>query len=73
MNENDMDKRLGEGKSLLVAQDWQHFNEFSFWSFEDDHPECINDFEYLPFDCYYWNGKNWKGALPDHPLPNECG
>ena len=55
MNENEIDKRVGDGKSLLVAQDWQHADQFSFWSFEDDHPECINDFEYKPNDCYYWN------------------
>ena len=73
MNENEFDKRVGEGKSLLVAQDWQHPDEFSFWSFEDDHPECINDFEYFPNNCYYWNKKMWKGVLPDQPLPNECG
>ena len=55
MNENEIDMREGEGKSLLVAQDWQHYNQFSFWSFEDDNPDCINDFEYHPYDCYYWN------------------
>ena len=74
MNENDIDKKVGEGKSLLVAQDWKHINEFSFWSFEDDHPKCINDFEYLrPRRCYHWNGTYWRGILPDHPLPTECG
>ena len=26
MNENEIDRRVGEGKSLLVAQNWQHFN-----------------------------------------------
>ena len=55
LNENDMDKRVGEGKSLLVAKSPEFPQDFSYWSFEDDNPECINDFVYEPYDCYFWN------------------